>query len=165
MSFILWRPDFFFILFSVPIQSHGPSFNFSIWYVELSGTDDPDTVKHCMNWYNQVSDSFLKSRGKEIWVQPDTHSKPPQISKLHLLSPTSLTKKKILHVLSFQYREREAIRLCLKHFRQHNYTEAYESLQKKTKISLEHPLLTELHTHLVGIINYLDSFFHLLFNI
>ncbi len=64
--------------------------------------------------------------------------------------------------MSFQYREREAIRLCLKHFRQHNYTEAYESLQKKTKISLEHPLLTELHTHLVGIINYLDSFFCLL---
>ena len=33
-----------------------------------------------------------------------------------------------------QFREREAIRLCLKHFRQHNYTEVFECLQKKTRI-------------------------------
>lgn len=48
-----------------------------------------------------------------------------------------------------QYREQEAIRLCLKHFRQHNYTEAFESLQKKTRIALEHPMLTHLHERLV----------------
>jgi len=54
----------------------------------------------------------------------------------------------------FQYREREAIRLCLKHFRQHNYTEAFESLQKRTKISLEHPVLTELHQKLVTVFIY-----------
>ncbi|XP_064633309.1 muskelin-like [Lineus longissimus] len=84
----------------VPIQSWGPSFNFSIWYMELSGVDDQHFVKPCMNWYNT-------------------------------------------------YREREAIRLCLKHLRQHHYTEAYEALQKKTKISLEHPALTELHEQLV----------------
>lgn len=51
--------------------------------------------------------------------------------------------------MSFQYREQEAIRLCLKHFRQHNYTEAFESLQKKTRIALEHPMLTHLHDCLV----------------
>ena len=45
----------------------------------------------------------------------------------------------------FQYRQREAIRLCLKHFRQHNYTDAFEYLQQKTRIRLEDPLLTELH--------------------
>lgn len=50
---------------------------------------------------------------------------------------------------SLQYREQEAIRLCLKHFRQHNYTEAFESLQKKTRIALEHPMLTRLHERLV----------------
>ncbi|XP_039250977.2 muskelin-like [Styela clava] len=49
----------------------------------------------------------------------------------------------------YEHREREAIRLCLKHFRQHNYVEAFQSLQKKTKITLEHPLLTELHRKLV----------------
>jgi len=44
----------------------------------------------------------------------------------------------------------------LKHFRQHNYTEAFESLQKRTKISLEHPVLTELHQKLVTVfINYM----------
>jgi hypothetical protein len=38
-------------------------------------------------------------------------------------------------LLSFyQYREREAIRLCLKHFRQKNYTEVFESLQVSFKI-------------------------------
>ncbi|XP_067684074.1 muskelin-like isoform X1 [Haliotis asinina] len=84
----------------VPIQAWGPSFNFSIWYVELFGRDDWDSVKPCMNWYNT-------------------------------------------------YREREAIRLCLKHFRQRRYIEAYEALQKKTKIALEHPILTELHHSLV----------------
>jgi len=48
-----------------------------------------------------------------------------------------------------KYREKEAVRLCLKHFRQHNYSEAFESLQKKTRVSLEHPLLTKLHKTLV----------------
>ncbi|CAH1783153.1 unnamed protein product, partial [Owenia fusiformis] len=84
----------------VPIQSWGPSFNFSIWYVELSGVDSTQAVAPCMNWYNT-------------------------------------------------YREREAIRLCLKHFRQHHYIEAYEALKKKTKVSLEHEVLTDLHTELV----------------
>nr|XP_011722126.1 muskelin isoform X3 [Macaca nemestrina]XP_014990391.1 muskelin isoform X4 [Macaca mulatta] len=84
----------------VPLLSWGPSFNFSIWYVELSGIDDPDVVQPCLNWYSK-------------------------------------------------YREQEAIRLCLKHFRQHNYTEAFESLQKKTKIALEHPMLTDIHDKLV----------------
>ncbi|XP_048357436.1 muskelin [Sphaerodactylus townsendi] len=84
----------------VPLLSWGPSFNFSIWYVELNGIDDPDVVQPCLNWYSK-------------------------------------------------YREQEAIRLCLKHFRQHNYTEAFESLQKKTKIALEHPMLTDLHDKLV----------------
>lgn len=84
----------------VPIQTWGPSFNFSVWYVQLQGIDDSTVVKPCMNWYNT-------------------------------------------------YREKEAIRLCLKHFRQRQYTEAYEELQKKTKIELEHPILTELHTKLV----------------
>ncbi|CAH3026215.1 unnamed protein product [Porites evermanni] len=84
----------------VPILSHGPSFNFSIWFVELQGMNDPEIVEPSLAWFNT-------------------------------------------------YREREAIRLCLKHFRQHNYTEAFESLQKRTKIALEHPMLTELHQKLV----------------
>ncbi|KAI3366507.1 hypothetical protein L3Q82_000638 [Scortum barcoo] len=84
----------------VPLMSWGPSFNFSIWYIELHGIEDPDVVQPCLNWYSK-------------------------------------------------YREQEAIRLCLKHFRQHNYTEAFESLQKKTRIALEHPMLTHLHDRLV----------------
>ncbi|CAI9718917.1 muskelin-like isoform X1 [Octopus vulgaris] len=84
----------------VPLQAWGPSFNFSIWYIEIRGTDDAAAVKPCLNWYNM-------------------------------------------------YREREAIRLCLKYFRQHHYKEAYDALQRKTNISLEHPILTKLHKILV----------------
>ena len=54
----------------------------------------------------------------------------------------------------FQYRQKEAIRLCLKHFRQHNFTDAFEFLQQKTQIRLEDPLLTELHRTLVRCGNY-----------
>ncbi|XP_033744964.1 muskelin-like isoform X1 [Pecten maximus] len=84
----------------VPIQAWGPNFNFSIWYIELRGTDKWEVVKPCINWFNS-------------------------------------------------YREKEAIRLCLKHFRQRQFIEAYDALQKKTKVELEHPILTELHDKLV----------------
>ncbi|RWS30108.1 muskelin-like protein [Leptotrombidium deliense] len=83
-----------------PIQSWGPSFNFSIWHILLKGNDDPTLVKESLVWFNQ-------------------------------------------------YREREAIRLCLKHFRQHNYTEVFESLQKRTRVQLEDELLTRLHELIV----------------
>jgi len=84
----------------VPIQSWGPSFNFSIWFLSLLGDDRPDVVERATAW-------------------------------------------------QLQYREKETIRLCLKHFRQHNYLEVFESLQKRTRIQLEHPLLTHLHHTLV----------------
>ena len=79
----------------IPIQSWGPSFNFSIWFLSLLGDDRPDLVEEAISWQKQ-------------------------------------------------HREKETIRLCLKHFRQHNYLEVFESLQKKTKIQLEHPLLTQV---------------------
>ena len=41
------------------------------------------------------------------------------------------------------------MRLCLKHLRQHDYPEAFEALQKKARVQLEHPLLTQLHSLLV----------------
>ena len=84
----------------VPIESWGPSFNFSIWHVSMRGVDDYETIRPCLKWYND-------------------------------------------------FREQEVIRLCLKHFRQRNYMEAFDALQRKTQISLEHPALTELHQVLV----------------
>lgn len=44
-----------------------------------------------------------------------------------------------------EYRENEAIRLCLKHFRQRNFVECFAALQKQTGLQLEDPVLTELH--------------------
>lgn len=47
------------------------------------------------------------------------------------------------------FRENEVIRLCLKHFRQRNYLDVFEVLQRKSNLQLEDPLLSELHRELV----------------
>lgn len=39
----------------MPLQCWGPSFNFSIWFVELMGVDDTSVVTPCLQWFNQVS--------------------------------------------------------------------------------------------------------------
>ena len=39
----------------------------------------------------------------------------------------------------------------MKHLRQYDYSEAFEALLKKAKVQLEHPLLSQLHTLLVGL--------------
>ena len=51
--------------------------------------------------------------------------------------------------LSLQHHHEEALRLCLKHLRQYDYTEAYDALRKQAHLDLEHPLLTQLHSALV----------------
>ena len=53
--------------------------------------------------------------------------------------------------VDFQCREKEAIRLCLKYFRQKNLVDVYQQLQTQTSVTLEHPVLTELHTELVSV--------------
>ena len=40
----------------VPLQSWGPSFNFSIWFVALAGDDSDDTVKPAIAWHEEVSE-------------------------------------------------------------------------------------------------------------
>ncbi|CAG8433639.1 10927_t:CDS:10 [Diversispora eburnea] len=55
-------------------------------------------------------------------------------------------KHKVNHQV---YRENEAIRLCLKHFRQRNYLDAFNALQSKAKMLLEDPLITNIYTQLV----------------
>lgn len=45
----------------VPLESWGPSFNFSIWYVELKGSSDWSVVKPALDWLNLVSRPNLKS--------------------------------------------------------------------------------------------------------
>lgn len=84
----------------MPLLSWGTSFNFSIWYVELTGQDDNIFVISSLRAYNTQ-------------------------------------------------REVEIIRLCLKHFRQNGYEEAFSVLQRQTDVQLEHPMLTELHDMLV----------------
>lgn len=39
----------------VPLLSWGPSFNFSIWFVELQGEDDANLVKESVQFFHDVS--------------------------------------------------------------------------------------------------------------
>ena len=41
------------------LQSWGPSYNFSIWYVGLEGDDSVDLIKSSEDWHHQVSRSFV----------------------------------------------------------------------------------------------------------
>ncbi|KAG8038628.1 hypothetical protein G9C98_007335 [Cotesia typhae] len=43
----------------MPIQSWGPSFNFSIWYVRLTGIDDPKIVDPCIKSVNQYFETEI----------------------------------------------------------------------------------------------------------
>lgn len=43
----------------------------------------------------------------------------------------------------------ETIRLCLKHFRQQNMMDVYQTLKNKTGIEIEHPSIAQLHQSLV----------------
>ncbi|KAK7582298.1 hypothetical protein V9T40_013743 [Parthenolecanium corni] len=85
----------------VPLQSWGSSFNFSIWFVELRGTDDNVIIEKAVDWF---------------------HS----------------------------YREKEVIRLCLKHFRLLNYRTVFDELVNISQVKLEDPVLSELFELLVS---------------
>ncbi|XP_078047275.1 muskelin 1 [Augochlora pura] len=91
----------------LPLQSWGPSFNFSIWHVRLTGTDDPKIVKPSIEWFNM-------------------------------------------------YRQKEVIRLCMKHFRRFEQPEIVEMLQRVTGVSLEDGRLTMLYDLLVTKGDYLQ---------
>lgn len=41
------------------------------------------------------------------------------------------------------------MRLCLKHFRQQGYDSTFKALQEQTNVSLEDPMMSDLHTALV----------------
>lgn len=55
----------------------------------------------------------------------------------------------VINNIVLQYRQKEALRLCLKHLRQFDYQEAYQALSKQAHLDLEDPLLTDLHMALV----------------
>ena len=44
----------------VPIQSWGPSFNFSIWFVALNGVDDEEVVRPALEWHREVGRCFFE---------------------------------------------------------------------------------------------------------
>ncbi|KAG2204661.1 hypothetical protein INT47_011956 [Mucor saturninus] len=84
----------------VPLATFGAKFNYSIWYVQVKGVQDPEIM-------SQVYSAFI------------------------------------------QHKERETIRMCLKHFRQKNMMDVYETLKSKTGIEIEHPMVEKLHKSLV----------------
>ncbi|KAJ9074574.1 hypothetical protein DSO57_1005025 [Entomophthora muscae] len=84
----------------VPLAAFGPSFNFSIWYVQLQGIDDAEVINIAHKEFNL-------------------------------------------------YREKEAIRLCLKYFRQRNYVDVFQALERQSGMELEDPQLTDFYRVLV----------------
>ncbi len=79
-----------------------------------------------------------------VWQAQMGFQQVRPVSSLHPLNAYHHQCLPIVQVL-----ENRAVRLCLKHLRQRDYGEAFTALQKKARVELEHPLLTELHTLLV----------------
>lgn len=80
----------------VPLLSWGPSFNFSIWYIELHGQDDPmytcarmksyntlretEIIKLCLKHFRQQG--YMKAFGA-LQEQTNVLLEHPLISELH----------------------------------------------------------------------------------
>ena len=62
-----------------------------------------------------------------------------------------------LRISSVQHYKHEALRLCMKHLRDNEFSEAYNSLRKHSRVELEHPILSELHSVLVDKGDFLAS--------
>lgn len=84
----------------IPLLSFGPSFNFSIWYVELRGVENDSYVSDMMRNFNDQ-------------------------------------------------REKQAIRLVLKHLRDKGYMDAFKTLENEANTHLEDNQITELYQCLV----------------
>jgi len=84
----------------IPLLSFGPSFNFSIWYVEIRGVENDSYVSDMMRNFNDQ-------------------------------------------------REKQAIRLVLKHLRDKGYMDAFKTLENEANIHLEDNQITELYQCLV----------------
>lgn len=102
--------------------------------MELHGISDWNFVKPCIDWFNVVGCSFGCVNLFFFSIHGNFHG---------------VLFDKLFISLIFQYREREVIRHCLKHFRQMRYTNALEALAKETQVQLEDPHLTKLHEILV----------------
>ena len=49
----------------VPLQSWGCTYNFSIWFIELKGSDNFNEVKKAVEWFDTVSDYILN-----VFIRP-----------------------------------------------------------------------------------------------
>lgn len=106
----------------VPQLSWGPSFYFSIWYLEFHGIDDHRIIRKALFELNMV---------------------------ILVLFFHKFYFEHAFYKIDFQHSEKETIRMCLKHFRQQKYTTAFNELQKQTGVTLESPQLSRLYKLLV----------------
>ena len=37
----------------LPLKSHGPAFNYSVWFVSLAGDDNSALIKQCQHWHRE----------------------------------------------------------------------------------------------------------------
>lgn len=102
----------------VPLAAWGSNFNFSIWYIELKGWEDSG------NFDNTPSTTTTNGT-----VAYNNNS----------LVQAALSEYK-------RAKEVQTTRLILKFLRQNRHLEAFDSLQKSSKINLEAPIVTQLHS-------------------
>uniref|UniRef100_A0A1A9ZKV8 LisH domain-containing protein n=1 Tax=Glossina pallidipes TaxID=7398 RepID=A0A1A9ZKV8_GLOPL len=80
----------------VPLLSWGPTFNYSIWYIELLGQDDPMYTNSCMKEYNKLREmeivrlclKHFRQQGydvafKALQEETQVHLEHPHVSELH----------------------------------------------------------------------------------
>jgi hypothetical protein len=140
---------------TVPLQAYGANFNFSIWFVQLQGVADPPVVARARALFEEVCavrypavSAFLKANRRPGRRYSRVQDERVAIHLSSRQQPGHLYTTVLKHL---QHLEREAVRLCLKHFRQRNQLDVFEALQARTKMPLEDPMLTDLHDKLVRI--------------
>ncbi len=111
----------------VPLAAWGQSFSYSIW---LRGVTDPDTVA-------QVRGGTSLHISGVVSPSLTSHFLSLSLTFSHFLS-LSLTDLSSQAVVEYTAeKEREALRLCLKHFCQHNYASLFTSLQQQCRVVCE----------------------------
>lgn len=98
--------------------------NSSLWHVKLSGITDYKTVKSGLDYLQEVK-------------------------YLYLIFFCCIKNLFIYICILKQYKERETVRLCLKHFRKYQKLEIVDTIKRITGIDVEDPQLSALYDLLV----------------
>lgn len=96
----------------IPLLSYGPSFNFSIWYIELLGLEDDLIICHTLQRYNEQKErttirlmlKHLRSKGyleafQALSRETNTELEDPEITNLYLAAVDSGDFEKVEKIM------------------------------------------------------------------